>query len=106
VSHCSKPGCARAGTAVLGYDYSERLAVLDDPGEPSPHVYLLCTDCAARLRPPMGWTLRDRRTSPPLFLERDLPVERDGQLGLDSMDADEHPSHRREVRRVFFGQSA
>ena len=104
MSLCSKPGCARTGTAVLGYDYAERLAVLDDPGEPSPHVYLLCTDCAARLRPPMGWTLRDRRTTPPLFLERELPVN--GQIALDTTSADEGPAHRREVRRVFFGQSA
>jgi hypothetical protein len=61
VSLCSKPGCTRTGTAVLGYDYSERLAVLDDPGEPSPHVYVLCAPCAAKLTPPKGWTLRDRR---------------------------------------------
>ena len=62
MSLCSKPGCARAGTAVLGYDYSERLAVLEDRGEPSPHVYVLCDGCASKLTPPRGWTLRDRRT--------------------------------------------
>ena len=100
MSLCSKPGCARAGTAVLGYDYAERLAVLDDPGEPSPHVYLLCSACASKLRPPMGWTLRDRRSSPPLFLERDR---------VDRVDVDgpeEQAPVAAESRQLFFGRSA
>jgi hypothetical protein len=89
---------------VLGYDYSERLAVLDDPGEPSPHVYLLCSGCAGKLRPPMGWTLRDRRSSPRLFVERGPGLDR---IEPRSVDEQEEPSRaRREVRRVFFGQSA
>ena len=99
MSFCSKPGCARAGTAVLGYDYAERLAVLDDPGEPSPHVYLLCSICAAKLRPPVGWTLRDRRSSPPLFLERE-PIVR------DEVDQTEEPAVVAGSRQLFFGQSA
>ncbi len=28
----------------------------------SPHLYLLCTLCAEKLRPPLGWTLEDRRS--------------------------------------------
>jgi len=100
VSFCSKPGCARAGTAVLGYDYAERLAVLDDPGEPSPHVYLLCSHCASCLRPPMGWTLRDRRSSPPLFLERE-PADR-----VKPDDLEEQPPPAAESRQLFFGRSA
>jgi hypothetical protein len=100
VSFCSKPGCARAGTAVLGYDYAERLAVLEDPGEPSPHVYLLCSDCAAKLKPPMGWTLRDRRSSPPLFVERD-PIAR-----VDVDDVEEPAAVNAGAPRLSFGRSA
>ena len=101
MSSCSKPGCARAGTAVLAYDYSERLAVLDDPAEPSPHVYLLCSDCAAKLRPPMGWTLRDRRSSPPLFLDGD-PADR-----VETEVAEEPaPAATGGARQLFFGRSA
>jgi hypothetical protein len=58
------------GTAALSYAYSKRLAVLEDPppGEMSPHLYALCSKCADRLRPPIGWELIDRRDAPPLFL--------------------------------------
>lgn len=68
---CSKPGCTRAGAAVLGYDYGARLALLEDPpgkGRLSPHLYVLCVPCAERLRPPQGWMLEDVRTTPPLVL--------------------------------------
>lgn len=67
---CSKPGCTRAGAALLGYDYAARRAVLGDPpatGEISPHVYVLCAACAEKLRPPQGWLLDDLRAAPPLF---------------------------------------
>lgn len=68
---CSKPGCPRAGSAVLGYDYASRLALLEDPpesGRLSPHLYVLCVPCAERLRPPQGWVLEDVRTTTPLFV--------------------------------------
>ncbi len=44
--------------------------MLQDPtsGEVSPHLYVLCAPCAARLRPPNGWTLEDFRSDPPLFV--------------------------------------
>ena len=65
MSFCSKPGCPGTGTAVLGYDYAERLAVIDDRDalDPSPHLYVLCSTCAAKLTLPMGWTLKDRRAA-------------------------------------------
>jgi hypothetical protein len=68
---CSKPGCARAGAALLSYDYAAQTALLHDPheGELSPHAYTLCGICAGKLRPPRGWILQDRRGSPPLFVD-------------------------------------
>jgi len=74
--------------------------MLDDPGEPSPHVYLLCSDCAAKLRPPMGWTLRDRRTSPPLFLEREAADR------VEPDDAKEQAPAAVGSSQLFFGRSA
>lgn len=69
---CSKPGCGRAGAAVLAYDYAARRAALLDPagGEIPPHLYALCSDCAERLRPPRGWELVDLRSAPPMFAAR------------------------------------
>jgi Protein of unknown function (DUF3499) len=64
VNLCSKPGCTRAGDALLAYDYTERRATLQDPrdaGQVSPHLYVLCSNCAERLRPPLGWHLEDLR---------------------------------------------
>ncbi|HEX2240622.1 MAG TPA: DUF3499 family protein [Actinomycetota bacterium] len=64
MSLCSKPNCARPGTAVLAFDYDSRKAMIEDRDrrQISPHLYLLCTLCAEKLRPPLGWTLDDRRT--------------------------------------------
>lgn len=65
MSLCSKPGCARPGSSVLGYDYGEQLIVLSDIADlnVSPHEYLLCAPCSERLRPPRGWSLDDQRAS-------------------------------------------
>ncbi len=70
MSLCSKPGCARPGAALLGYDYAARRAMLQDPaaGEVSPHLYVLCAPCASRLKLPNGWTLEDFRAEPTLFV--------------------------------------
>lgn len=88
---------------MLSYDYAERKAVLDDPetGQLSPHVYILCTKCAEKLRPPKGWELEDRRSEPPLFVER-VPA------GVVTLPAEpEVPAERLPVRRqLFFGYSA
>lgn len=105
MSLCSKPGCAHAGAVVLGYDYAARVASLEDPtsGEPSPHVYVLCTGCAERLRPPVGWTLEDRRAAPPLFA---------AGRGSRVVDLHDHlegtPAAEAEPagRQLFFGSSA
>jgi hypothetical protein len=62
---------------VLAYDYSSRVALLDDPtdGDMSPHLYPLCSVCAEALRPPIGWELVDRRAEPVLFLPKPVAIE-------------------------------
>jgi hypothetical protein len=68
MSMCSKPGCVGNGTAILAFDYAARRALLADArGDISPHVYVLCSDCAERLRPPRGWILDDQRNEPAVF---------------------------------------
>ena len=75
---CSKPGCHNPASALLGYDYSSRMALLEDAleSEVSPHLYALCPSCADRLIPPRGWLLEDRRCVPPLFLASDSTLSR------------------------------
>ncbi len=101
---CSKPSCTRPGAVVLAYDYAERKALLDDPstGELSPHVYILCTKCAEKLSPPKGWELEDRRSEPPLFVER-IPAEIMTIAVGEAEEPQPEPSTR---RQLFFGYSA
>ena len=100
---CSKPGCANPGAAILGYDYADRRAVLDDPpeGEVSPHAYVLCTRCAEKLTPPRGWVLDDNRASPPLFLDR-VVKEREEAAAAEALP----PAEEARRRQLFFGYSA
>lgn len=102
MSHCSKPGCANPGTSLLGYDYASKRAFVDDPspGEPSPHVYVLCTTCTERLRPPRGWDLVDRRAEPPLFVDGGSP----SVTVLEPAEPEEALQTQR--RQLFFGTSA
>jgi len=68
MSMCSKPGCAGRGTAILAYDYASRRAEITDAlDDLSPHVYVLCTECAEKLRAPRGWVLDDTRNRPAIF---------------------------------------
>lgn len=103
MSPCSKPGCANPGAALLGYDYADRRAVLDDPpdGEISPHVYVLCTKCAEKLTPPRGWVLDDNRAEPPLFLDR-MVKERDAAAAVEKLPPAEEPRRQ----QLFFGYTA
>ena len=103
---CSKPSCPRPGAVVLAYDYAERRALLDDPatGELSPHVYILCTRCAEKLRPPSGWELEDRRSEPPLFLDR--PSAEVVMMTSPSEPEDEMAAPEADRRQLFFGYSA
>lgn len=99
---CSKPGCANPGAAILGYDYAERRAVLDDPpdGDVSPHAYVLCTRCAEKLTPPRGWVLDDNRAEPPLFLDR--AKERAVAAAVEPLAPPDEPRRQ----QLFFGYSA
>lgn len=100
---CSKPSCTRPGAVVLAYDYAERKALLDDPasGQLSPHVYILCTRCAEKLRPPKGWELEDRRSTPPLFVD-------DGEdiLTMPPIEPEREDLAASSRRQLFFGYSA
>lgn len=104
MSFCSKPGCTGVGAAVLGYDYSERLATLADPEvhELSPHLYVLCGECAERLTPPRGWTVEDKRVKPPLFAERDTAVT----ILEIAPPASRRPDETFVRQQLFFGSSA
>lgn len=85
---------------MLSYDYAARRAVLDDPAalELSPHLYVLCRGCAAKLTPPQGWSLEDTRSQPPLF----LAGERGSRIDPG------HPDHRgsEEDGRLSYGGRA
>lgn len=49
---------------MLSYDYAARIVEVWNRGvgELSPHLYLMCALCADRIRPPLGWELKDHRT--------------------------------------------
>ena len=72
IRQCSKPGCQQSASAALGFDYSSRVAILEDApeGDLPPQLYALCPGCADKLTPPRGWLLDDRRRIPALFIER------------------------------------
>lgn len=99
---CSKPGCGHAGAVILGYDYSQRRIVLEDPevGEISPHAYVMCTACAEKLTPPRGWEVEDQRSSPRLFLDDVAYLELVEPTRL------EEPEPEPVGRQLFFGTSA
>lgn len=88
---------------MLGYDYADRRAILDDPpsGDVSPHAYVLCTRCAEKLTPPRGWVLDDNRAEPPLFLDR--AKEREAPATVEALPPPEEEPRR---RQLFFGYSA
>jgi len=59
---CSRPGCAAQAAATFSYDYASSTVWLDDLApEAHPATYDLCAAHAARLAPPRGWQLADRR---------------------------------------------
>ena len=101
---CSKPGCGHAGAVILGYDYSQRRIVLEDPegGEISPHAYAMCTPCAENLTPPRGWEIEDHRSSPPLFLDDVTHLE----LVEPTRFEEPEPEPASVGRQLFFGTSA
>ena len=100
---CCKPACARPGAVVLGYDYASRTAVLSDPtqGEQDPHLYVICSPCAEKLRPPKGWTIDDHRSTPPLFASSEPRTE----ISLIHSEPEPEPVPAASTRQLFFGTS-
>lgn len=61
---CARPGCARGAVATLSYAYADGVVTLEDLAlEAHPMVHDLCDAHASGLRVPMGWELRDQRSS-------------------------------------------
>lgn len=59
-----RPGCGEPATALLTYDYGERVVWLDradKPGELNGSAWPMCTTHADGLRVPVGWRCEDRR---------------------------------------------
>ena len=64
---CSRPGCQRAPSATLTYDYEGRVATLDGLAAPHPMQYDLCELHTERLSVPRGWVLVDQRVMAPVL---------------------------------------
>lgn len=62
VRTCSRIGCSTFAAATAAMRYDERSTLLTDlAADPDPGMVDLCLDHAARLTPPMGWTIADLR---------------------------------------------
>ncbi|WP_436792950.1 DUF3499 family protein [Actinospongicola halichondriae] len=68
---CSRPGCQRAPSATLTYDYASGTATIGALAAPHPMQYDLCELHAERLSVPNGWSLVDERVSAPVLDIRD-----------------------------------
>jgi hypothetical protein len=63
---CSRPGCQRAPSNTLTYDYANRVATVERLAPPHPMQYDLCELHTERLSVPNGWTLVDQRVVAPV----------------------------------------
>ena len=61
---CARPGCGEPATALLTYDYGERVVWLDRLGELNGSAWPLCATHADGLKVPVGWRCEDRRVAP------------------------------------------
>lgn len=64
---CSRPGCQRAPSNTLTYDYANRVATVEALAVPHPMQYDLCEPHTERLSVPNGWTMVDRRVIAPVL---------------------------------------
>ena len=56
--------CAHEPIATVSLLYGERAVVVDDLlGERDPHLLDLCDEHVSRMTPPVGWVVRERRTT-------------------------------------------
>jgi uncharacterized protein DUF3499 len=61
---CSRIGCPTFAVATAAMRYDERsILLLDLVADPDPGLVDLCPDHAARLTPPIGWTIADLRVA-------------------------------------------
>ena len=61
---CAKMRCAHEPIATVSLLYAERAVVLDDLFvERDPNLLDLCDEHVSRMTPPVGWVVRDRRTT-------------------------------------------
>ncbi|TML17887.1 MAG: DUF3499 family protein [Actinobacteria bacterium] len=59
---CARPGCSSPSATTLSYDYASRTVWLEDlHPDAHPANHDLCPRHAARMTPPNGWELVDRR---------------------------------------------
>ena len=59
---CARPGCSSPSTTTLSYHYASRTVWLEDlHPDAHPANHDLCPRHAARMTPPNGWELVDRR---------------------------------------------
>ncbi len=62
--HCSRTGCSEIAAVTLTYEYARAQVWLDVlAAERDPHAYDLCLRHGERLKAPVGWQVRDRRTT-------------------------------------------
>lgn len=60
----------------MTFDYPEQSVWLEElePAEAEGRGYIMCTEHADRLTPPLGWTLTDRRNVARLFTPTESEV--------------------------------
>jgi hypothetical protein len=58
---CARSGCSSIATATFTFDAREQTVWLDPPRDGNARAGELCERHAARLTPPQGWRLDDRR---------------------------------------------
>jgi hypothetical protein len=64
VRTCSRIGCICLATTTAVLRYQDRaVELIDLVLDPDPGLVDLCPDHAARLTPPMGWTIADLRAA-------------------------------------------
>ncbi|MGH8978504.1 MAG: DUF3499 family protein [Acidimicrobiia bacterium] len=62
---CARSGCSAIATATFTFDAREQTVWLDPPRDGNARAGELCERHAARLTPPQGWRLDDRRGPAP-----------------------------------------
>ena len=61
---CARMRCAASPAATVSLRYDSREVIVADLApERDPNLLDLCEEHAARLTPPVGWQMRDRRSS-------------------------------------------